>query len=295
MSGIFLSYRREDASGWAGRLYEHLVQDWGREQVFIDIDTIAPGEDFREAIERTMQMCDVVLVVIGPTWLDARDEAGNRRLDDERDTHRAEVRAALTADVRVVPVLVGGARMPRVSELPEPLKDLSYRNAAIVEDRRFAADVDVLQRALGQQVADAQGLSSPGPAQPDEAGGIVTWEVLLAAAGVFVAVGWGLVPARWHDESQWIVFLTTVAMAAGVGAGVWRRQWTWIVWAGITGLAGLVLWMLQLLSTHPEERHEIVGASYDGFVNAVALLGAAMVIAAGVAGGRRAARRDADR
>lgn len=148
MSGIFLSYRREDSSGWTGRLYEHLVREWGSDQVFMDIDAIAPGEDFREAIARTMHTCDVVLVVIGPNWVGARDEGGTRRLDDEGDNHRAEVVAALAADTRVVPVLVGGAAMPKASELPGPLKDLAYRNAAVLEDRRFASDVRNLQEAL---------------------------------------------------------------------------------------------------------------------------------------------------
>lgn len=148
MSGIFLSYRRADSSGWAGRLYEYLVRGWGSEHVFIDIDAIAPGEDFREAIARTMRTCDVVLVVIGPSWLNARDEAGNRRLDDEADTHRREVTSALAADVRIVPVLVGGATMPKLADLPEPLQDLVYRNAAIIEDRRFASDASALQDAL---------------------------------------------------------------------------------------------------------------------------------------------------
>jgi len=150
MSGIFLSYRRDDSSGWAGRLYEHLVRAWGSSQVFMDIDAIAPGEDFREAITRTMHACDVVIVVIGPNWVGARGETGSRRLDDMADNHRAEVVAALAADVLLVPVLVGGAAMPKMSELPEPLKDFAFRNAAVLEDRRFASDVDALQRALKQ-------------------------------------------------------------------------------------------------------------------------------------------------
>jgi uncharacterized RDD family membrane protein YckC len=150
MSGIFLSYRRDDSSGWAGRLHEHLIREWGPGQVFMDIDAIAPGEDFRHAIARTIRTSDVVLVVIGPSWANSRDRAGNRRLDDEGDTHRAEVAAALASDVRVVPILVGGAAMPKLEDLPTSLKDLAYRNAAIIDDRRFASDVRALQEALKQ-------------------------------------------------------------------------------------------------------------------------------------------------
>lgn len=98
MSGIFRSYRRDDSAGWAGRLHDHLRREWGPDQVFMDIDAIAPGEDFRDAIARTIRACDVVLVVIGPDWVDSRDQAGKRRLDDERDIHRrARVRSGSSA------------------------------------------------------------------------------------------------------------------------------------------------------------------------------------------------------
>jgi DNA-binding beta-propeller fold protein YncE len=158
MSGIFLSYRRDDSAGWTGRLHEHLVHQWGPDQVFMDIDAIAPGEDFRKAIAQMMRTCDVVMVVIGPNWVTARDDTGARRLDEEGDTHRAEVAAALVADdVRVIPVLVGGAAMPKVSELPTPLKDLAYRHAAVIDDRRFASDVRDMQESLKRF---AEGLAS---------------------------------------------------------------------------------------------------------------------------------------
>jgi multiple sugar transport system substrate-binding protein len=154
MTGIFLSYRRADSSGWAGRLHERLADHWGADQVFIDIDAIGPGEDFRHAIARTMEASDVVIVVIGPHWLDARDDAGNRRLDDPADTVRAEVASALASDVLVVPVLVGGAAMPTQSDLPEALQDLAFRNAAIIDDRRFGTDVRALQDALSRFAAN---------------------------------------------------------------------------------------------------------------------------------------------
>lgn len=161
MSGTFLSYRRDDAAGWAGRLYEYLVREWGPDEVFMDIDAIAPGEDFRKAIASTMQVSDTVLVVIGPSWVNARDEAGRRRLDDERDTHRTEVVAALEADVRVIPVLVGGAVMPAAPELPVPLQELAYRNAAVLDDRRFPGDVRGLIDAVAQARDAATRWESP--------------------------------------------------------------------------------------------------------------------------------------
>ena len=295
MSGIFLSYRRDDASGWAGRIYEHLAREWGAEHVFMDIDTIAPGEDFREAIERTMQVCDVVLVVVGPSWLNARDQAGNRRLDDDHDTHRAEVVAALAADVRVVPVLVGGAQMPRASELPEAIKDLTYRNAAVIEDRRFASDVDALKRTLrplvGGTPPGAQGQPSPRPARaPSTAGfGALGREGVVALIGTGLVVIWGPFAERWHDEAIWLLLLATLGLLAGVGYGLWAKRWTWVFAAGAGALAAAVVWLLWILGTHGAELGEVLSPAYDGIENTIVLSGAAMVLAAGISGRRREA------
>ena len=262
MSGIFLSYRRDDASGWAGRLYEHLVRDWGIEHVFMDIDTIAPGEDFRKAIARTMETCDVVMVVIGPNWIDARDQAGRRRLEQESDTHRAEVVAALSADVRVVPVLVGGAAMPALNQLPGPMQELVYRNAAIVEDRRFASDVDALQRTLRgltapdvhseqQEVSTEPGARMaepvrPSPRRPSPAGmsgPTAAWVLVLVGAAMVLL--WGVLIERgWHNEFGGIRVVGGVLLLVGVAAGLWQRRWTWVLAAGGAGMTGFVLWML---------------------------------------------------
>ncbi|MGH9120079.1 MAG: toll/interleukin-1 receptor domain-containing protein, partial [Acidimicrobiales bacterium] len=148
MSGIFICYRRTDSAPWAGRVYDSLVRDWGEDHVFMDVDTIAPGEDFRAVIAETVANSDVVLVVIGPDWVTAADPDGGRRLDDEGDIHRTEVVSALRSSVRVIPVLVGGAHMPKVADLPEGLKDLAFRNAVVLEDRRFGSDVRALHKAL---------------------------------------------------------------------------------------------------------------------------------------------------
>ena len=304
MSGIFLSYRRDDASGWAGRLYEHLVRDWGIEHVFMDIDTIAPGEDFRKAIARTMETCDVVMVVIGPNWIDARDQAGRRRLEQESDTHRAEVVAALSADVRVVPVLVGGAAMPALNQLPGPMQELVYRNAAIVEDRRFASDVDALQRTLRgltapdvhseqQEVSTEPGARMaepvrPSPRRPSPAGmsgPTAAWVLVLVGAAMVLL--WGVLIERgWHNEFGGIRVVGGVLLLVGVAAGLWQRRWTWVLAAGGAGMTGFVLWMLQLLGTHDQEAGELVGFAYDGLGNTLAFLGCALVLVGGAIGAR---------
>lgn len=150
--GIFVSYRRDDAKHAAGRLVDRLSRSIPDEQIFIDIDNIDPGLDFRKVLTEKVQACDVLLAVIGPGWMSSRNEDGQLRLDDPRDFVRIEIEAALARDVRVIPVLVDGARMPREQDLPEPLKSLSYRNAVQLAHERFTADADHLAKALSRAV-----------------------------------------------------------------------------------------------------------------------------------------------
>jgi hypothetical protein len=142
---IFISYRRDDSSGHAGRLFDHLTDHFGSEHVFMDVDTIRPGEDFRRAIEKAVGSCEVVLVMVGRQWLTITDAQGRRRLEDPADFVRAEVASALAnPTVRVIPVLIQGARMPGASDLPDSLQDLAYRNAAELRDNSFQLDADRL-------------------------------------------------------------------------------------------------------------------------------------------------------
>jgi tetratricopeptide (TPR) repeat protein len=148
MARIFLSYRREDSGGWAGRLYDRLSQHFGDEHIFMDIDTIEPGLDFVEVIQHAVQSCDVLLALIGRQWLTVADATGQPRLANPEDFVRLEIATALERDIRVIPVLVQGAPMPRAADLPDDLKRLSRRNALEVRDIRFHNDVDQLITVL---------------------------------------------------------------------------------------------------------------------------------------------------
>jgi hypothetical protein len=147
-SGIFISYRREDAPAYAGRLYDQLAERFGDEHVFMDVDTIEPGADFVARIEDAVGSAAVLLVVMGRGWLESKDEQGRRRLDDPKDFVRLEVASALRRDVRVIPVLVGGARMPEEDELPAALAVLSRRNALVVSDLDWRAGMARLLAVL---------------------------------------------------------------------------------------------------------------------------------------------------
>jgi len=148
MSGIFLSYRREDSAGWTGRLAEHLKERFGSESIFMDIDTIEPGADFTEALQKAVSACDVLLAIIGPDWATAADTSGKPRLNDPDDWVRVEIAAALKRKIRVIPVLVGGASVPTKDSLPDELDTFAQRQAHELTDKRWNYDVEQLVRAL---------------------------------------------------------------------------------------------------------------------------------------------------
>jgi hypothetical protein len=116
--GVFISYRRKESSHVAGRLADRLIDRFGAERVFIDVEAIKPGMDFAEAISQAVEACMVLVAVIGPGWLSAADERGRARLDDPDDLVRLEVGAALARGVLVIPVLVENAIMPGRKDLP---------------------------------------------------------------------------------------------------------------------------------------------------------------------------------
>lgn len=112
MGKVFISYRREDSAGHTGRLQERLSAELGRKNVFVDVESIQPGADFIQAVERSVKAADLVLVVIGKDWLNVADKHGARRLDNPADHVHQEVAMALASKAKVLPVLVQGARMP---------------------------------------------------------------------------------------------------------------------------------------------------------------------------------------
>jgi hypothetical protein len=120
-SGIFISYRHEDAPAHAGRLYDGLEEVFGPDQVFMDVGTLEPGTNFVKKIESAVGSADALLVVIGRGWLTAKNVDGERRLDDPEDFVRLEVALALAGEAVVIPVLVGGAVMPAEEDLPPDL------------------------------------------------------------------------------------------------------------------------------------------------------------------------------
>jgi hypothetical protein len=195
--------------------------------------------------------------------------------------------------------------------LPEPLRDLAYRNAAVVADRRFASDVQALQDTLKQfarsqeakrssseqvgSTSKARGLHRPDrPARTGRGSAAdarrisAEWTPLaLAGAGILLALIWGIfVPRNWHPE-LWGLRVAAVAFAVGLASfGLWSRRWTWVLAAGIGGLVGLAIWMLQLLRGHTGAELLSPAATDDGVPNLVMFAGVLLILVAGGIGTR---------
>jgi hypothetical protein len=152
MSGVFISYRREDSSGYAGRLFDILSGRYGKENIYMDLDTIQGGDNFATVIEDKIGQCDALLAVIGERWLTCTGADGGRRIDAERDYVRMEIAKALERGVRVIPVLVSGAKMPHQTDLPENLRLLALHQAMDLRDAHFHTDADQLMDVLKQTV-----------------------------------------------------------------------------------------------------------------------------------------------
>jgi hypothetical protein len=153
MPDVFISYRRDDTSGYAGRLYDQISAHFGADHVFMDVADIGPGSDFVEVIEQKVGTCDALIALIGKNWLTLKDDQNRPRLGSAEDFVSVEVLAALKRKVEVIPVLVGGARMPRQQELPESLQPLSRHQALEISDTHFTRDTQDLIAALEKAAA----------------------------------------------------------------------------------------------------------------------------------------------
>jgi hypothetical protein len=226
-ANIFINYRREDSAGHTGRLFDRLSARLpGR--VFMDIDTLEPGVDFAEVIEKAVGSCQVLIVVIGNDWLRVKDAAGHRRLDDEADYVRLELATALQRSIRVIPVLVQGAPMPRAEELPADIARLARRNAIELSDARWAYDVDRLShtieevlRGLDLQASAAAAAAALAAAQSHEMAPAATSApaATTAAAATTAPAATSAIAAIAARPRTWMAVLAAVVVCGLAPAG----------------------------------------------------------------------------
>lgn len=188
MTRVFISYRRDDAAGYAGRLHEALERKLGDGVVFRDVDTLQPGEDFVKAIDVRLSACSVVLVLIGREWLDASRPDGTRRLHEPYDFVRLEIASALAQpNVRVIPVLIEDAAMPSERDLPEPIRLLARRHAISLRDEAWDSDVDRLADVIEPSTSQNRRVVTASSSR------VAPW--LAAGAVGLAAVAWLVVGA----------------------------------------------------------------------------------------------------
>lgn len=200
MAGIFISYRRDDSPGHAGRIFDRLRSRFGSDAVFMDVAAIEAGVDFVEALHAAVGSCDALVAVIGPQWFSAAPD-GRRRLDDPHDFVRLEIAGALERNIRVLPVLVEGASLPPTADLPDDLRALTRRQAVELRDSRWDDDIERLVHALEKLVAGKVGQApsaAAGQSRAAPAPGRLFTRAALAALVLAVAVvlGWlgGVLP-----------------------------------------------------------------------------------------------------
>lgn len=209
MSGIFISYRRDDSDVAAGRLADDLAEIYGQDAVFRDVGAIDAGEDFTMALDRALDSCQVLIAVIGSRWALVTDEHGHRRLDEPGDWVSAEIQRALERHIRVIPILIS-TTMPRATDIPATLHPLLQRQAIDISDRHWKRDINALAEALDRIPGITRRMSSP-PALSGPA--IGWWKPLIAIVAVvlLVAASW----IAWStarpevapspvDLSQWV-------------------------------------------------------------------------------------------
>lgn len=156
LGGVFISYRREETAGWAGRLYDRLSARFGEDHVFMDVDSITRGADFTEKLMGDLSACNVLLALIGQNWSAITDSKGKRRLDNPDDWVRVEIEIALQRGIEVIPVLVDGAVVPQADRLPPNLRPFARRQACELRHTSFQADVKRLINDISAVITRAQ-------------------------------------------------------------------------------------------------------------------------------------------
>jgi hypothetical protein len=252
---IFISYRRDDSAYAAGRLYDRLIQHFGETNVFMDIDAIELGVNFREKIESAVSHCDVLIAMIGKQWLSIKNERGQRRLDDPNDFVRLEISAALKRNIHVIPVLVDGAPMPSATVLPRELSSLSERNGLEIRHSQFNDDTNRLIKGLESIVSQTQA-----PAQPRVQAGIPRsigeksgkaqnksdvsnrlastfgYMVLGVISGLIIG-GLATTISGYSDSSWWTVALCTNILGGAIIGFIGAKKWIPILTGMFVGSA----------------------------------------------------------
>jgi hypothetical protein len=248
MPKIAISYRRADSQAIVGRIFDRLAARYGKDEIYIDIDNIPLGMDFRSDIDQALREVKVLIVVVGQKWRGPRDREPPRIFDAD-DPVRREVETALDCKTRIVPVLIDNAAMPAAADLPEPLKSFSFLNALPVDSGRDFNDhiahlIAALDRILGLAPAEPVAVEAPGTAANLMA---VALAYLFVPAIVMAIAYYAIVHAL--DLGVRYVELASVLIAAAAGYLLAYREKRGPVWAALLGAGAAVIAVSAMLKT----------------------------------------------
>lgn len=220
-TGIFISYRREDSGAYAGRLSDWLVEHFGKQRIFMDRATLKVGVDFVTQIETAIASCQVCLAVIGKQWLTIQDQEGKQRLTKSDDFVRAEIELALNRGIPVIPLLVGGAKMPSETDLPMELVALARRHAFEINDASFPDDMNRLMQALEEYVTTQKKTEKPRSMIRS------AWIISLSLVGIALGTSF-----KWLFPSVEITTELGVLLVLMSSLVVWATHRVWQVLKG---------------------------------------------------------------
>ena len=270
---LFISYRRGDARGIAGRLSDTLGVYFGDERVFRDIESIEGGADFENVIEESLQTADAVIVLIGPDWLTLKDDKDQRRIDDPKDWVAQEIAVAMQLKKPVFPVLVENASMPRAEELPEKLKPLTRYNAISISDDRWKTDVERLGKIISFDIPSASerklywvrlGISLALFTSITLTAGIVTWAPEKSSELLWVSI-------------PFIVILSSSLILLSIINLIDEERRPYIHASIATGAIGCLVFFVQWIVSQKDHSGELQVEGMIGFFGAI-LVGTLMLV-----------------
>ncbi|MCP4139036.1 MAG: toll/interleukin-1 receptor domain-containing protein [Chloroflexi bacterium] len=244
---IFISYRRADARGVAGRLGDSLGQYFGDNRVFRDIEDIAGGADFGDVIKQNLANADAVIVLMGEKWLSITDSDGNRRLDDPNDWVAEEISLAIQSGIPVFPVLIENTPMPRAEELPEKLKPLLRYNALSISDNRWKFDVLRLGKIISFDIPSASEKIL------DRVRAAISFALFAALTFVAATISWNsfqenpILLELWQSGAPFVVIISSALLLASVLNLVDKDKQRYIYASIITGAVGSLIFFISLV------------------------------------------------
>jgi hypothetical protein len=263
---LFISYRRSDARGVAGRLSDTLGAYFGDDRVFRDIENIAGGADFGNVIEQNLQTADAVIVLIGPDWLSVQNENGQRRLDDPKDWVAQEIAAAIQMKKPVFPVLVDGASMPRAEELPDKLKLLPRYNAMSVSDDRWKSDVLRLGKIISFEIPSAS------ERRLDLIRLVISFALFASLSFTAGIIAWNFLQGRgellqlWQSGTPFVVIIASTLLLSSIVNLIDEERRRYIYAGIVSGALGSFIFFTLLIFLNDTQEPMIVffGATLVG-------------------------------